>query len=99
MQPWQTKALELEMSALNHLDGFMRAHALYFFMGAIYLLLALLVWILRSALLRKATTPSRSYVQPVIFFPLPGTPSPPPEPFEPPLRECDCDYDPDDWPE
>jgi hypothetical protein len=29
MQPWQIKALKLEMSALNHLDGFIHEHALY----------------------------------------------------------------------
>lgn len=42
MQSWQIKALELEASALSHLDGFMREHAICFFIGAIYLLLALL---------------------------------------------------------
>jgi hypothetical protein len=42
MQSWQIKALELEVSALNRLDGFIHEHALYFFIGAIYLLLALL---------------------------------------------------------
>jgi len=46
MQSWQIKALELEASALKHLDGFIHEHALYFLMGAIFLLLALLIWIL-----------------------------------------------------
>ena len=41
MQPWQIKALELEASGLKHLDGFIHEHALYFLIGAIYLLLAL----------------------------------------------------------
>jgi hypothetical protein len=30
MQPWQISALKLEVSALNHLDGFIREHAVYF---------------------------------------------------------------------
>ena len=53
MQPWQIKALELEVSALNRLDGFIHEHALYFLIGAIYLLLALLAWVLSGALRRK----------------------------------------------
>ena len=53
MQPWQIKALELEASALKLLDGFIHEHALYFFIGAICLLLALLVWVLCGALRRK----------------------------------------------
>ena len=50
MQPWQIKALELEASALNRLDGFIHEHALYFFIGAIYLLLALLAWVLSGGI-------------------------------------------------
>jgi hypothetical protein len=53
MQPWQIKALELEASGLKHLDGFIHDHALYFFIGAIYFLLALLAWVLSGALRRK----------------------------------------------
>jgi hypothetical protein len=53
MQPWQIKALELEASGLKHLDGFVHEHALYFLIGAIYLLLALLAWVLSGALRRK----------------------------------------------
>ncbi|MGD0088257.1 MAG: hypothetical protein ABSC24_14165 [Verrucomicrobiota bacterium] len=53
MQPWQIKALELEASVLKHLDGFIHEHALYFFIGAIYLLLALLAWIFSGGLRRK----------------------------------------------
>jgi hypothetical protein len=30
MQPWQIKALELEVSGLKHLDGFIHEHALGF---------------------------------------------------------------------
>ena len=85
MQPWQIKALELEVSALNHLDGFIHEHALYFLMGAIYLLLALLVWVLCGALRRKGG-PSTNHVRPVVFIPLPGPPPPPPDTFDPLCR-------------
>jgi hypothetical protein len=34
MQSWQIKALEPEVSALKHLDGFIHEHVLYFLMGA-----------------------------------------------------------------
>jgi hypothetical protein len=99
MQSWQIKALELEVSALNHLDGFIHEHALYFLIGIIYLLLALLAWVLSGALRRKGGK-SMHHVRPVIFIDLPGTPPPPAEPpFDPfpPLREPD-DYDHDDYP-
>ena len=71
MQPWQMKALELEASGLKHLDGFIHEHALCFFIGAIYLLLALLAWVLSGALRRKGgkSTPD---VRPAIFIHLPG---------------------------
>jgi hypothetical protein len=98
MQPWQIKALELEMSALNHLDGFIHEHALWFLIGAIYLLLALLAWVLSGALRRKGGQ-SMSHVRPVIFIHLPGPPPPPPEfdPFPPPHHSAHCDCDDDDW--
>jgi hypothetical protein len=53
MQPWQIKVLELEASVLKHLDGFIHEHALGFFIGAIYFLLALLAWIFSGGLRRK----------------------------------------------
>ncbi|HUZ07776.1 MAG TPA: hypothetical protein VMV89_09860 [Candidatus Paceibacterota bacterium] len=99
MQPWQIKALELEASELKHLDGFIHEHALYFLIGAIYLLLALLVWVLCGALRRKGGQ-STHHVRTVIFIELPGTPPPPAEPpFDPfpPMREPDY-YDHDDYP-
>jgi hypothetical protein len=80
MQPWQIKALELETSGLKHLDGFVHDHALYFLIGAIYLLLALLVWVLCGALRPKGGNPM-SHVPPAIVIRLPGTP---PQPSEPP---------------
>jgi hypothetical protein len=97
MQPWQIKALELEASALNRLDGFIHEHALYFFIGAIYLLLALLVWVLCGALRRKGG-PSTHHVRPVIFIDLTVRPPTPPDTFDPftTYREsshCDCDCD------
>jgi len=98
MQSWQIKALEVEDTALRHLDGYVHEHALYFLIGIIYLLLALLVWVLRNALLRNATK-SRPHVQPIIFIHLPGTPPPAPgeqfDPFpalrDPPDYHYDCD--------
>ena len=98
MQPWQIKALELEVSALNHLDGFIHEHALWFLIGAIYLLLALLVWVLSGALRRKGGK-SMLHIRPVIFIHLPG---PPPDtdtfdPFPPPHHSAHCDCDDDDW--
>ena len=53
MQTWQIKALELEASVLKHFDGFIHEHALYVLIGTIYLLLALLAWVLSGALRRK----------------------------------------------
>ena len=73
MQPWQIKALKLEMSALNHLDGFIHEHALWFLIGAIYLLLALLAWVLNGGLRCKGGK-SMSCVRPAIIIRLPGSP-------------------------
>ncbi len=100
MQTWQIKALELEASALKHLDEFVHAHALYFLIGVIYFLLALLAWVLSGGLRRKGGNPM-SYVRPAIFIHLSGPPPPSEPPFGqfPPLRECDCDHDHDDWPD
>ncbi|MGB7747085.1 MAG: hypothetical protein WBN75_07345 [Verrucomicrobiia bacterium] len=88
MQPWQIKALELEVSALNRLDGFIHEHALYFLIGAIYLLLALLAWVLSGGLRRKGGK-LMSWVRPAIVIHLPGPPPPPPDTFDPfpPLHE------------
>jgi hypothetical protein len=98
MQPWQIKALELEVSVLKHLDGFVHEHALYFLIGAIYLLLALLVWVLSGAL-RQKRGEHTSHVRPAVFIHLPGSPPPLPDkfdPFPPPHHLTHCDHD-DDW--
>jgi hypothetical protein len=95
MQPWQIKALELEASRLKHLDGFIHEHALYFLIGAIYLLLALLAWVLSGALRRKGGK-SALHVRPGLFIHLPGPPPQLTEAFDPfpPLRESQrCDDD------
>jgi hypothetical protein len=98
MPHWEIKALELEVSALKHLDGFIDEHALFFLVGAIYLLLALLVWVLSGGLRRKLWKGKPiPLVRPVIVVQIPvGRPPPPPEPFDPfpPYQEppdCDCD--------
>jgi hypothetical protein len=99
MQPWQIKALGLKESALDALNGFMRDNALWFFIGAIYLLLALLVWVLSGALRRKGGKPMLD-IRPVIVVHIPVGQSPPsPEPFDPPYREpSHCDWD-DSYPD
>ena len=81
MQPWQIKALELEASGLKHLDGFIHEHALGCLIGAIYLLLALLAWVLSGALRRKGGK-LMSCVRPAIVIRLSGPP-PPPDTFDP----------------
>jgi hypothetical protein len=98
MQSWQIKALELEVSALDHLAGFIHEHALYFLIGAIYLLLALLAWVLSGALRPKGGKPM-FHVRPTIIIQLPETPPPPEPPSNPPLHECDCGHDNDDLPD
>ena len=99
MQLWQIKALELEASALNHLDGFIHEHALYFLIGAIYLLLALLAWVLSGGLRCKGGK-STPHVWPALFIHLPGPPPPSPDtfdPFLPPHHSAHCDHDDDYW--
>lgn len=95
MQPWQIKALEVEAAGLKHLDDFIHEHALGFFIGAIYLLLALLAWVLSGALRRKGGK-SSLHVQPGLIIHLPEPPPPPPEfdPFQPQHQSAHCD---DDW--
>ena len=95
MQPWQIKALELEASALKHLDGFVHEHALYFLIGAIYLLLALLAWVLSGGLRRKF--PNQPHVRAGIGIIIqPHTPPPSPtiiiHEYDPPDYDCD-DHD------
>jgi len=99
MQPWQIKALELEASGLKHLDGFVHDHALYFLIGAIYLLLALLVWVLCGGLRRNGGK-TTAHVRPALFIHLPGTPPPSEPQFDPfiPLQEPPDYYDRDDYP-
>jgi len=97
MPNWEIEALKLEMSALDALDGFIREHALVFFMGAIYLLLALLVWVLVVAF-RPRPGKSRPHVPRVIVIEVETAPPPaadPPFIQFPPLREPD-EYDPDE---
>jgi hypothetical protein len=92
MQPWQIKALELESSALKSLDGFVHEHALYFLIGAIYLLLALLAWVLSGGLRRKF--PNQPHVRAGIGIIIqPHTPPPSPtiiiHEYDPPDSNCD----------
>jgi hypothetical protein len=98
MPTWEIKALKLEVSALDALDGFIHAHSLIFFMGFSYLLMALFVWVLVSAL-RPRPGKSRRHIPPVIVIQVDNPPPiftelPPFDPF-PPLREPE-EYDPDE---
>ena len=98
MQPWQINVLKLEMSVLDHLNEFIHEHVLYFFMGTIYLLLAILAWVLIKILQPPPGEP-RPYVRPQIVVQVDNPPPPSPEPiFDPfpPLRDTpECD--PDDY--
>ena len=85
MQPWQIKGLELEASGLKQLDGFIHDHELYFLIAVIYLLLALLAWVLSGALRRKGGK-STHHVRPAIFIDLTGRPPTPPDTFDPLCR-------------
>ena len=100
MQSLEIKAIEMEDTAFRHLDGCVHDHALYILIGIIYVLLALLAWVLSGTLRRRDGKPL-SHVRPVIFIHLPGTPPPRPDTFEPfpPMRECDRDFDHDVWPD
>lgn len=94
MQTWHIKALELEASMLKSIDGFIHEHALWFLIGIIYLLLAILVWVFSGGLRRKGGKHT-SHVRPAILIHLPGPAAPPPvmfNPFPPPAGD---DYDPD----
>ena len=80
MQPWQIKGLELEVSALKHLDGFIHEHALCCFIGVIYLLLALLAWVFSGGLRRKF--PNQPHIRAGIgIVILPRHPPPPAPPM------------------
>ena len=94
MQPWQIKILDLEASGLKHLDGFIHEHALYFLIGAIYLLLALLVWVLSGASRGKGGKRA-SHIRLGLYIHLLGSPPPPSntfDPFPPPHHSTHCDH-------
>jgi len=97
MQPWQIKALELEQSALKHLDGIIADHPLYASLGFIYLLMAfgicLILLIIRGR--KKLNGKSTFHVPPVIIH-LSEPPPPPPDtfdPFPPPHHSTYYDHD------
>jgi hypothetical protein len=85
----------MEESALDSFTDFVHEHPLRFFIGAIYLLLALLAWVLSGALRREGGK-STHHVRPAVIIHLPGSPPTPPNTFDafPPHREPshdDCD--------
>jgi hypothetical protein len=99
MQAWQIKAIELEVSGLKQLDGFIHEHALGFFIGAIYLLLTLLACVLSGALRQKGGK-SAPHIRPVVFIHLQRPPPPDThtfDPFPPPHHSAHCDHNDYDW--
>ena len=98
MHPLEINALELEVAALHELDGFIHEHALYCFVGVIYLLLALGIGLILLFSRGRKTGREKTtyYARPVIFIDASGPPPPPPEPFDPfppphHFRHYDCD--------
>jgi hypothetical protein len=81
MTPWEIKLLNGEVSFFHRLDSFIDRHPLLMTLAVIYLLLALLAWVIVSTARRRAKglIPPCSHV---IYIP-PSTP--PPAPEEPPL--------------
>lgn len=67
MQPWQIKALELEQTALKHLDEIIARHELYISVVMMYLLIASGLALI--ALLCSGRRKSSS-IRPVIFIQL-----------------------------
>ena len=94
MQTWQIELLEGEASALDSLDGFIHEYALWFLVGAICLLSALLAWVLSGGLRRKfKRLPACVHPVVVVHTSHPPPPSEPPfDPF-PPIRDCDYELE------
>jgi hypothetical protein len=74
MQPWQIKALELEQSALKHLDKIIADHELYISVILVYLLIGLGI----GLILLLCGGRRKWRVRPVIFIQMPRPPPPPP---------------------
>jgi hypothetical protein len=96
----QSKIFELEQKVFDFLDGIIRDHGDYLFMGLVFLLIPFSVWVLsgglRPKLLKGRPMPS---AQPTVVIHLSaGRDAPQPEslnPF-PPYQEppdCDCHDD------
>lgn len=99
MQAWQIKALKLEVSALDHLNEFVRYYALYFLIVTIALLVVLLAWVLGGGL-RRRFKQLPGTVHPAIVIRLPGPQLPDKgdfNPFPPPHYTTQCDQNDDDW--
>jgi len=102
MTTWQIKALELEESALKHLDGFIAAHSLLLAVGVIYVLLAIGVFVVVVGLCRKSSPGRfRNRVPPPIIIEMEAPPRRVPEEdfqlFPPPHYWREHDRDPDEW--
>jgi hypothetical protein len=91
MFPWQIKALKLEKSALQYLDGVIADYGIYIFVGFVYLLIPFSIWALSGGLRRKILKGKpmpHTHPGVVIHFPI-GRPAPTPEQVDPfqPVRE------------
>lgn len=86
MQPWQIKALKLEVSVLDAANGFVRENALYFLVAIICLMVVLLAWVLGGGL-RRRFPQQGGRVRPVIVINPQTPPSPDPDDC---LRSSTC---------
>ncbi len=96
----QAKILELEQKVFDFLGGMIRDHGDYLFMGLVFLLIPLSIWVLSGGLRRKLLKgrPMPSARPTVVIHLFDGRPAPQPEPFNPfpPFQEppdCGCDDD------
>jgi hypothetical protein len=96
----QAKIFELEQRVFDFLDGIIRDHGDYLFMGLVFLLIPLSIWVLSGGLRRKLLKgrPMPSARPTIIIHQSDGRPAPQAESFNPfpPYQEppdCDCHDD------
>jgi hypothetical protein len=85
----QTKALEIERSVFDFLNGIISDYGLYIFMAFVFLLIPFTIWALSGGLRRKLLKGKPApHVPPVIVIQVHDEPPPPTETFDPfpPLR-------------
>ncbi|HZQ47968.1 MAG TPA: hypothetical protein VFC07_13200 [Verrucomicrobiae bacterium] len=94
----QANIPELEQKVFDCLDGIIRDHGDYLFMGLVFLLIPLSIWVLSGGLRRKLLKgrPMPSARPTIIIHQTEGRPAPHAESFNsfPPYQEptdCNCD--------